>query len=137
MAKSSLDPTDPLFGDRIAAARTGHRPPTVGSPAAGTGQGSPLPAGSLSVGSGAHDHTLGRPGAGGLAVPLFWLLVLAPAGLAGLAFEPWIGLALVPLQMLAAILVGSAVARHRRCGAMTLASMPLTALILLGVAASV
>ena len=136
MAKSSLDPTDPLFGDRITAARTGRRPLSAGSVAAGPGPGGPLPAGSLSVGGGAHDHTLGRPGASGLTVPLFWLLVLAPAVLAGLVFGPWIGLGLLPLQMLAAILVGSAVARRRRCGAMTLASLPLTGLILLGVAAS-
>ncbi|BBK30554.1 hypothetical protein STHU_11880 [Allostella humosa] len=91
----------------------------------------------LSVASGARDHTLGRPGRHRIVNHLFWLLVLAPAVLAALVAGPLVGLVMLPLQLLAAILIGTAFARRRQCGAMTLASLPLTALAMVWVATSI
>jgi hypothetical protein len=90
----------------------------------------------LSVGLGARDRTLGRADRHRVVDRLFWLLILLPALLATFIAGPLAGLAILPLQVLAAILVGTAVARKRQCGAMTLASLPLTAFLLLWAAAT-
>lgn len=81
----------------------------------------------LSASGSAVDHTLGPPEARQLVSGLFWFLVLCPAVLAGIFVHPLVGLALAPLQILAAILIGTAVARWPRCGPVTFASMPLAA----------
>lgn len=78
--------------------------------------------------NGARDHTLARLSDRPLAEGLFWALIAAPALLAAVFVHPLAGLAILPLQLLAAILVGTAVAPSRRCGAITLASLPLSAI---------
>lgn len=87
----------------------------------------PLAARALSISAAARDHTLGRDDDHRRFVGLFWLLIAAPALAAGLAAGPLAALVTLPLQLMAALIVGSAVARHRQCGALTLASLPLSA----------
>ncbi len=117
VANPSLDRTS---AERPSPDRPGPERPAAPRP----------PAGALSVAAGARDHTLGRPDDSRLMGGLFWMLIIGPAVLAAFHVHPLVGLALVPLQLLAAILVGTAVARSRQCGALTLAALPLSAIAL-------
>lgn len=89
------------------------------------------PARGLSISNAARDHTLGRADDHRRFVGLFWLLIVAPALAAGIAVGPLAALVTLPLQLTAALVVGSVVARHRQCGALTLAFLPLSAAALL------
>ncbi|BBK37950.1 hypothetical protein STAQ_30280 [Allostella sp. ATCC 35155] len=81
----------------------------------------------LSIAAAARDQTLVRGNDHRPFVGLFWLLVIAPALAAGLAGGPLAALVALPLQLLAALVAGSIVARFRQCGALTLAFLPLSA----------
>ena len=85
----------------------------------------------LAVAHNARDQTLGRSDRHRAMDRLFWALVVAPAVLAGLAIGPLAALLAVPAQLLAAILAGTLAARHRQCGALTLAALPVSAAALL------
>lgn len=81
----------------------------------------------------AADLTLGRPEETRGLCALFWLFAIAPAltvllveGPAAVALLP----VLVPLQLLAAIMIGTATAASRSCGWLTVGLMPLTGLAL-------
>ena len=81
----------------------------------------------------AFDLTLGRPEETRSLCALFWLFAIAPAltvllveGAAAMAYLP----VLIPLQLLAAILIGTAAAGSRACGWVTVGLMPLTGLAL-------
>ena len=85
----------------------------------------------LSIAAAARDHTLGRGNEHRRFVALFWLLIIAPAVIAGIAAGPWAAMVTLPLQLMVALVVGSVVARFRQCGALTLAFLPLSAAALL------
>lgn len=81
----------------------------------------------LSIAAAARDQTLVRGDDHRRFVVVFWLLVLAPALAAGLAAGPLAALVTLPLQLMAALVAGSIVARFRQCGALTLAFLPISA----------
>ena len=79
-----------------------------------------------SVGHRARDLTLARTEDTWLTTRLFWLLAVLPAAVAIPATGIFAALPLVPLQLLAGIAAGTAVARLRACGVATVAAMAIS-----------